>query len=54
MVKVVDEAIPAIPMPVPAMIPRPTNRGINSVALFDCVCVASGMVSVWWLGTVVI
>ena len=54
MVKVVDEAIPAIPIPIPAVIPRPTSRGINSMALFDCVCVASGMVSVWLLGTIVI
>ena len=38
MVKVVDEAIPAIPIPIPAVIPRPTSRGINSIALFDCVC----------------
>ena len=52
--KVVDEAIPPIPIPIPAVIPRPTSRGINWIALFDHVCAARGTVRVWLLGTIFI
>ena len=36
----VDEANPRIPIPMPAVIPRPTSRGINWMSLFDRVCAA--------------
>ena len=41
----VDEAIPPIPVPVPAVIPRPPSRGINWMALFDRACAVTGTVS---------
>ena len=50
----VDEAVPPIPIPIPAMIPRPSSRDINWVALFDHVYAARGVVRVWLLGTVFI
>jgi len=37
---VVDEVISPIPIPIPAMISRPTSRGINWMSLFDRVCAA--------------
>ena len=54
MVKVVDEAIPAIPIPIPAVIPRLASRGINWMTLFDRICAARGMVRVWLLGAIYI
>ena len=50
----VDEAIPRIPKPIPAVIPRPTSRGINWMALFDHVYAARGTVRVWLLGIIFI
>ena len=54
--KVADEAILPVPLPTPAVIPRPTSRGINWTALFDyCICAARGTdVRVWLLGTIFI
>ena len=52
--QVVDEAIPPIPIPIPAGIPRPTSRGINWMALFGRICAARGLVRVWLLGTIFI
>ena len=49
-----DEVIPPIPITIPATIPRPTSKGINWMALFDCVYTARGTVRVWLLGTVFI
>ena len=45
----VDETIPPIPKPIPAVIPTPTSRGINWMTLFDHICAIRGMVSVWLL-----
>ena len=50
----VDEAIPPIHKAISALIPRPTSRGINWMALFDLVCAARGTVRVWLLGTILI
>ena len=52
--KVADEAIRPVPIPIPAIIPRPNSRGINWMALFDHVCAARGTVRVWLLGTMFI
>ena len=46
MVKVADEAILPTPIPIPAIIPRLTNRGMNRMALFNRVCAARGTVRV--------
>lgn len=47
-----DEAILPIPVPIPAVIPKPISRGLNWMALFDCVDAARGMIGVWLLGTI--
>ena len=49
MVKVIDEAIPPIPICISAVIPRPTSRVINRWLFLT-----RGMVRVWWLGTIFI
>ena len=50
----IDEAIPSIPIPISAIIHRPTSRGRNWMAVFDHVYAARGTVRVWLLGTIFI